>query len=98
MTVTETIKEISKRIEVDELKIEILVQKSLNYMNRKDFPDELILVLVERLLQDKENVNKGIKSVTEGDTKIEYVTTSETDNLIDSLRPQLNRFRKVGTI
>lgn len=94
-----TVEKIKSRLkDVDELKIEILVQKCLNYMNRKDFPEELILVLVEKLLNDSKNTNNGIKSITEGDTKVEYVTTSETDNLIDSLRPQLNRFRKVGVL
>lgn len=98
MTQQQAIIEILNIIDADELKTKILVQKSLNYMNRKDFPEELVLVLVEKLSQDKENTNKGIKSITEGDTKIEYVTSSETDNLIDSLRPQLNRYRKVGTL
>lgn len=78
--------------------IELIVQESINYMNRKDFPEELILTVAKYIVES--NTNKetaGLKSMTVGDTKIEYKEV-DPNILISSLRFQLNRFRKVGTL
>lgn len=70
----------------------VLVRKSLNYMNRKDLPHELIEILADELATQN---TSNIKKVTEGDTSIEYSVTQKT---FENLRAQLNCFRKVGTI
>ncbi len=97
MTKEEAVNKIVNEYSLDKLKVEILVQKSLNYMNRKDFPEDLILVLVEALQSNSNISNEGVKSMTVGDTKIEYQAKS-SDDIIGSIRAQLNHFRKVGTL
>lgn len=78
--------------------IELIVQESINYMNRKDFPEELILTVVKYIIEmNTSKETAGLKSMTVGDTKIEYKDV-DPNNLIISLKSQLNRFRKVGTI
>lgn len=76
------------------LQATILYRKSLNYMNRKDFPQELIGVLAEQLALFSFS-QQQVKKVTEGDTTVEYATQ---DNLFNDIKTQLNKFRKVGTI
>lgn len=76
------------------LQATILYRKSLNYMNRKDFPQELIEVLAEQLALFSFS-QQQVKKVTEGDTTVEYATQ---DNLFNDIKTQLNKFRKVGTI
>lgn len=76
------------------LQATILYRKSLNYMNRKDFPQELIGVLAEQLALFSFS-QQQVKKITEGDTTVEYATQ---DNLFNDIKTQLNRFRKVGTI
>lgn len=81
--------------------IRIQVQKCLNYMNRKDFPEELIEPLAEAIALEYLSENeKEIKSVQAGDTKLEYNTSQQavTDKIALSMREQLNRFRRVGTV
>lgn len=82
------------------LVIKIQVRKCLNYMNREDFPEELIEPLAEAIaLEYLEEAEKEIKRVTAGDTTVEYNTsTSVSDKVAVSMREQLNRFRRVGTI
>ena len=82
------------------LAIKIQVRKCLNYMNRDDFPEELIEPLAEAMaLEYLEEAEKEIKRVTAGDTSVEYNTsTSVSDKVAVSMREQLNRFRRVGTI
>lgn len=83
-----------------ELVIRVQVRKCLNYMNREDFPEELIEPLAEAIaLEYLEEAEKEIKRVTAGDTTVEYNTsTSVSDKVAVSMREQLNRFRRVGTI
>lgn len=76
------------------LQATILYRKSLNYMNRKDFPQELIGVLAEQLALFSFS-QQQVKKITEGDTTVEYATQ---DNLFNDIKTQLNKFRKVGTI
>ena len=84
------------------IQVTILVRKSLNFMNRDDFPVELIEPFAEHLALKtiKETEIKGnISKVTEGDTTIEYNTSNNTtDEMFLSLKSQLFRFRKVGTV
>ena len=84
------------------IQVTILVRKSLNFMNRDDFPVELIEPFAEHLALKsiEETEMKGnISKVTEGDTTIEYNTSSNaTDEMFLSLKSQLFRFRKVGTV
>lgn len=82
------------------LNIRIQVRKCLNYMNRSDFPEELIEPLAEAMaLEYLESSEKEVKRVTAGDTSIEYNTgSSAEDRVTISMREQLNRYRRVGTI
>ena len=76
------------------------VRKCLNYMNREDFPTELIEPLAEAIaLEYLEEEEREVKRVTAGDTSVEYNSSSSvTDRVEISMREQLNRFRRVGTI
>ncbi len=76
------------------------VRKCLNYMNREDFPTELIEPLAEAIaLEYLEEEEREIKRVTAGDTSVEYNSSSPvTDRVAVSMREQLNRYRRVGTI
>ena len=82
------------------LLIKIQVRKCLNYMNREDFPTELIEPLAEAIaLEYLEEEKREIKRVTAGDTSVEYNSSSPvTDRVAVSMREQLNRYRRVGTI
>lgn len=82
------------------LNIRIQVRKCLNYMNRSDFPEELIEPLAEAIaLEYLESSEKEVKRITAGDTSIEYNTGSSADDRVTiSMREQLNRYRRVGTI
>lgn len=80
--------------------IRIQVRKSLNYMNREDFPQELIEPLAEAMaLEYMEDNNKEVKSIQAGDTRVDYNTSTPIkDTTITSMKEQLRRFRKVGVI
>ena len=82
------------------LNIRIQVRKCLNYMNRNDFPEELVEPLAEAIaLEYLESSEKEVKRVTAGDTSIEYNTSSSVEDRVTiSMREQLNRYRRVGTI
>ena len=82
------------------LLIKIQVRKCLNYMNREDFPTELIEPLAEAIaLEYLEEEERETKRITAGDTSVEYNSSSPvTDRVAVSMREQLNRYRRVGTI
>ena len=82
------------------LLIKIQVRKCLNYMNREDFPTELIEPLAEAIaLEYFEEEERETKRITAGDTSVEYNSSSSvTDRVEISMREQLNRFRRVGII
>jgi hypothetical protein len=84
------------------IRVTILVRKALNFMNRDDFPEELIDSVAEHLALksiEETNLQGNISKVTEGDTTIEYNTSNNTtDEMFLSLKSQLFRFRKVGTV
>lgn len=80
------------------LNIELIVQESLNYMNRKDFPNELILTIAKYIADNNSKEGTiGLKAMSVGDTKIEYIEIDPAFAILD-LKKQLNRFRKVGTV
>jgi hypothetical protein len=84
------------------IQVTILVRKALNFMNRDDFPVELIEPFAEHLALktiEETEIKGNISKVTEGDTTIEYNTSNNTtDEMFLSLKSQLFRFRKVGTV
>lgn len=84
------------------IRVTVLVRKALNFMNRNDFPEELIEPVAEHLALkaiEETNLQGNISKVTEGDTTIEYNTSNNTtDEMFLSLKSQLFRFRKVGTV
>lgn len=90
--------------EIGQPKIDLIIKtqmrKCLNYMNRKDFPLELIEPLAEAIAMEQlNNKEQEIKRVTAGDTSIEYNTgQSSSDLVLISMKEQLNKFRRVGTI
>lgn len=84
------------------IRVTVLVRKALNFMNRDDFPEELIEPVAEHLALkaiEETNLQSNISKVTEGDTTIEYNTSNNTtDEMFLSLKSQLFKFRKVGTV
>ena len=84
------------------IQVTILVRKALNFMNRDDFPPKLIEPFAEHLALksiEESEIKGNISKVTEGDTTIEYNTSNNTtDEMFLSLKSQLFRFRKVGTV
>jgi hypothetical protein len=102
--IIEKVKELTDISNETRLKIQvtILVRKALNFMNRNDFPSELIEPFSEHLALktiEESEIKSNISKVTEGDTTIEYNTSNNTtDEMFLSLKSQLFRFRKVGTV
>ena len=102
--IIEKVKELTDVSNEARLKIQvtILVRKALNFMNRDDFPEELIDPVAEHLALktiEESEIKGNISKVTEGDTTIEYNTSNNTtDEMFLSLKSQLFRFRKVGTV
>ena len=102
--IIDNVKELTEIKDEPKLKLRttILVRKCLNFMNRKDFPVELIEPFAEHLALkaiEETNLQGNISKVTEGDTTIEYNTSNNTtDEMFLSLKSQLFKFRKVGTV
>lgn len=102
--IIEKVKELTTISNEAMLKIQviILVRKALNFMNRDDFPPKLIEPFAEHLALksiEESEIKGNISKVTEGDTTIEYNTSNNTtDEMFLSLKSQLFRFRKVGTV
>ena len=102
---TEIIDEIYEKIKIiadvtpNEVKtkfvIESIVQDSINYMNREDFPRDLIIPITKYILKYNFDKNRNIKSMKSGDRQVEFVTELNDDV---EFRKSLNRFRKLGVI
>ena len=75
--------------------IESVVQDSINYMNREDFPKELITPITKYIHKYNFDKNRNIKSMKSGDRQVEFVTELNDDI---EFRKSLNRFRKVGVV
>ena len=102
--IIENVKELVTISNEARLKIQVIIlaRKALNFMNRNDFPSELIEPFSEHLalkIIEETEIKGNISKVTEGDTTIEYSTSNNTtDEIFLSLKNQLFRFRKVGTV
>lgn len=102
---TELINEIYEKIKIisdaipDETKtkfaIESVIQDSINYMNREDFPEELIVPTATYIYKYNFDKNRNIKSMKSSERQIEFVTGLNGDV---EFRKSLNRFRKLGVI
>lgn len=68
-------------------------RKILNYCNIIELPSELQPVIVDKVVGLMSGSNE-VKSVTRGDTKIDYNIVNKS-YLLDDVKAQLNRFRRV---
>lgn len=75
--------------------IESVIQDSVNYMNREDFPEELISPTAVYIYKYNFDKNRNIKSMKSGERQVEFVTGLNDDV---EFRKSLNRFRKLGVI
>lgn len=75
--------------------IESVIQDSVNYMNREDFPDELISPTAVYIYKYNFDKNRNIKSMKSGERQVEFVTGLNDDT---EFRKSLNRFRKLGVV
>ena len=75
--------------------IESVIQDSINYMNREDFPEELIVPTATYIYKYNFDKNRNIKSMKSSERQIEFVTGLNGDV---EFRKSLNRFRKLGVI
>ena len=75
--------------------IESVIQDSVNYMNRENFPEELITPTVIYIYKYNFDKNRNIKSMKSGERQVEFVTGLNGDA---EFRKSLNRFRKLGVV
>ena len=75
--------------------IESVIQDCINYMNREDFPEELITPTAVHVHKYNFDKNRNIKSMKSGDRQVEFVTGLNEDA---EFRKSLNRFRKLGVV
>ena len=75
--------------------IESVIQDSVNYMNREDFPEELISPTAVYIYTYNFDKNRNIKSMKSGERQVEFVTGLNGDA---EFRKSLNRFRKLGVV
>nr|DAR79774.1 MAG TPA: tail connector protein [Caudoviricetes sp.] len=75
--------------------IESVVQDSINYMNREDFPRELITPTAIYIYKYNFDKNRNIKSMKSAERQVEFVTGLNGDA---EFRKSLNRFRKLGVV
>ena len=75
--------------------IESVIQDSVNYMNREDFPEELITPTAIYIYKYNFDKNRNIKSMKSGERQVEFVTGLNGDA---EFRKSLNRFRKLGVV
>lgn len=75
--------------------IESVIQDSVNYMNREDFPEELISPTAVYIYKYNFDKNRNIKSMKSGERQVEFVTGLNGDT---EFRKSLNRFRKLGVV
>lgn len=81
------------------LKIKTLIIKCLNYCHLEELPPQLYNPVAENLVLSEGTVNtQGATSLKVGDTSITYGDNDIVNNAFLSLKSQLNRYRRVGTI
>ena len=77
--------------------LDLAEEKIKNYCNIDTVPEGLSHTWLEMAAALSENRNGGaVSSIKEGDTQINYSTTA--DEILDSYKPQLNRYRRIGAI
>lgn len=92
--------------------IEIVSDKVKNYCNREDIPTGLENIIAEMVVDNYKSSGSGdggsggnVTSIKRGDTQITYgansfnmMTGAGGADFIKNYKPQLNRYRKVGTL
>lgn len=82
-----------------ELKIKTLIIKCLNYCHLEELPPQLYNPIAENLVLSDGAINtQGATSLKVGDTAITYSDNDIVNNAFLSLKSQLNRYRRIGTI
>ena len=85
-------------IDQDELKLEteILVDQSLNYMNRPDFPTILVRIVAKELAQNIKNGGEDkVSSIKEGDTTIQFKVSDTGEATFYNITPHLQKWRRL---
>lgn len=79
-----------------EFDVECAIDEVMNYCNISEFPAQLERIIAKYLVSNSETPH-GVESITEGDTSIKY-SSGYTNSIVEALRGQLNKFRRVGTL
>lgn len=81
------------------LEAEILVDQSLNYMNREDFPARLINIVAKELSQNILNGGEDkVSSIKEGDTTIQYKVSDTGETTFYNITSHLQKFRRLKVV
>lgn len=84
---------------LEKLKIKNLVIKCLNYCHLEELSPQLHNPIAENLVLSEGSINtQGATSLKVGDTAITYSDSDIVNNTFLSLKSQLNRYRRIGTI
>lgn len=75
--------------------IESVIQDCISYMNRENFPEELITPTAVYIHKYNFDKNRNIKSMKSAERQVEFVTGLNGDA---EFRKSLNRFRKLGVV
>ena len=90
-----TISDVSLNEQKTKFIIESVIQDSVNYMNRENFPEELITPTAIYIYKYNFDKNRNIKSMKSGERQVEFVTGLNGDA---EFRKSLNRFRRLGVV
>ena len=90
-----TISDVSLNEQKTKFIIESVIQDSVNYMNRENFPEELINPTAIYIYKYNFDKNRNIKSMKSAERQVEFVTGLNGDA---EFRKSLNRFRKLGVV
>ena len=90
-----TISDVSLNEQKTKFIIESVIQDSVNYMNRENFPEELINHTAIYIYKYNFDKNRNIKSMKSAERQVEFVTGLNGDA---EFRKSLNRFRKLGVV
>lgn len=78
------------------LETQILIDQSLNYMNRPDFPDILVSVVAKELYQNIKNGGEDkVSSIKEGDTTIQFKVSDTGEATFYNITPHLQKWRRL---
>ena len=90
-----TISDVSLNEQKTKFIIESVIQDSVNYMNRENFPEELITPTAIYIYKYNFDKNRNIKSMKSEERQVEFVTGLNGDA---EFRKSLNRFRRLGVV